>query len=84
MTNTLPRSIAPELIREGDKISVKLPPERGLTIRHEGVVAEIEDYAGGRFFKTAEGTRIAVYVPGRHNPSRYTLVAREETQVSLW
>lgn len=81
----LPAIIPPELIREGDTISVKLPRERGLTIHHEGTVASIEDYAGGRFFKTAEGTRIAVYVPGRNNQARYTLIARkEQEQVSLW
>lgn len=80
MTNRLPALIAPELIRPGDRIRVRLPKDRGLYIHHEGVVDSVEDYAGGRFFKTVEGTRIAVYVPGHRNRSQYTLLERPEVE----
>ncbi|UVF60426.1 hypothetical protein SEA_PINEAPPLEPIZZA_18 [Microbacterium phage PineapplePizza] len=67
MTNrNLPRNVAPELIREGDTVSVTYPEDKGIQTIKRGMVARIAVHGALRNLVTMEGSVLGVFAPGMH------------------
>jgi hypothetical protein len=71
-----PRPIKPELIEIGDTIRITFKPYEGVTSELIGTVAERKDYGMQRHLHTAEGGRLLVWEPGKHEPVKITLLDR--------
>lgn len=61
---TLPRNIAPELIQEGDIITVTYPEDKGIQTIKRGMVARIAVHGALRNLVTMEGSVLGVFAPG--------------------
>ena len=79
-----PRPIQPELINEGDTITVEYPSDGGITVQKTGTVARIRVNGSERHFVTAEGSVIAKYTPGFTSREHFTLNLRVYQHESLF
>lgn len=61
-------SVPISTIDVGDKISVDLPLERGLSITHVGIVHRITFNGASRYLMTQEGAIIAAFIVGKPEP----------------